>query len=100
SSCDWRFTADNLTPTTLEQKGQQHSLADAERNHITTALRLCRGVIGGRNGAAVRLGLPRTTLMAKMKRLGISLSDSHLTFVYDGSIDPLTHYRFSDDIET
>jgi hypothetical protein len=29
-----------------------------------------KGVIGGRNGAAARLGLPRTTLVAKMQRLG------------------------------
>jgi len=29
------------------------------------------GVVGGRNGAADRLGMPRTTLIAKMKRLGI-----------------------------
>jgi formate hydrogenlyase transcriptional activator len=31
-------------------------------------------VIGGRNGAAVRLGLPRTTLISKMQRLGINRS--------------------------
>jgi len=29
-------------------------------------------VLGGRNGAAARLGLPRTTLISKMKRLGIN----------------------------
>jgi DNA-binding NtrC family response regulator len=29
-------------------------------------------VIGGRNGAAARLGVPRTTLMYKMQRLGIN----------------------------
>jgi transcriptional regulator with GAF, ATPase, and Fis domain len=33
-------------------------------------------VIGGRNGAAARLGLPRATLIAKMKRLGIKLGQS------------------------
>jgi hypothetical protein len=31
-----------------------------------------RGVLGGPNGAAARLGLPRTTLIAKMKRLRIN----------------------------
>ena len=35
-------------------------------------LRQTEGVVGGRNGAADRLGMPRTTLIAKMKRLGIN----------------------------
>jgi hypothetical protein len=30
------------------------------------------GVVGGSNGAAARLGLPRTTLISKMRRLGIN----------------------------
>jgi DNA-binding NtrC family response regulator len=29
-------------------------------------------VIGGRKGAAAKLGLPRTSLIAKMQKLGIS----------------------------
>jgi hypothetical protein len=29
-------------------------------------------VVGGRNGAAAKLGLNRTTLLAKMRKLGIS----------------------------
>ena len=48
------------------------TLAEAERAHITATLRETDGVIGGPRGAAVRLGLPRTTLIAKMQRLGIS----------------------------
>lgn len=47
------------------------TLADAERAHITATLRETSGVVGGRNGAAARLGLPRTTLIAMMRRLGI-----------------------------
>jgi transcriptional regulator with GAF, ATPase, and Fis domain len=50
------------TPVTLKQ---------AESSHILQTLRQTKGVIGGRNGAASRLGLPRTTLIAKMRRLGI-----------------------------
>ena len=50
------------TPVTLEQ---------AEGAHILRTLQQTEGVIGGRNGAAARLGLPRTTLISKMKRLGI-----------------------------
>lgn len=39
---------------------------------VLQALEQVKGVIGGRNGAAARLGLPRTTLIARMRRLGIS----------------------------
>jgi transcriptional regulator with GAF, ATPase, and Fis domain len=49
-------------PVTLEQ---------AERSHILQTLEQTGGVVGGPNGAAARLGLPRTTLIAIMKRLGV-----------------------------
>jgi formate hydrogenlyase transcriptional activator len=48
------------------------TLADAERAHITATLRDTNWVIGGHNGAAFRLGLPRTSLLSRMRRLGIS----------------------------
>jgi formate hydrogenlyase transcriptional activator len=48
-------------------------LVDANRAHILATLRQARGVIGGRNGAAARLGMPRTTLISMMRRLGISI---------------------------
>jgi transcriptional regulator with GAF, ATPase, and Fis domain len=48
------------------------TLTDAERAHITATLRETNWVVGGRNGAAARLGLARTTLIARMKRLGIT----------------------------
>jgi formate hydrogenlyase transcriptional activator len=47
------------------------TLEDVERSHILQSLQQTEGVVGGRYGAAVRLGLKRTTLIAKMKRLGI-----------------------------
>jgi formate hydrogenlyase transcriptional activator len=47
------------------------TLDEAQRSHILQTLQETEGVIGGRYGAAARLGLPRTTLIAKMKRLGI-----------------------------
>jgi formate hydrogenlyase transcriptional activator len=47
------------------------TLADAERAHIVETLRETNGVVGGRSGAAARLGLPRTTLIARMQRLGL-----------------------------
>ena len=48
------------------------TLMDAEREHILAALEGTQWLVGGRNGAAARLGLPRTTLIAKMQKLGIS----------------------------
>jgi formate hydrogenlyase transcriptional activator len=48
------------------------SLADAERKHILQALRETDWVIGGPHGAAAQLEVRRTTLLYKMRRLGIS----------------------------
>jgi len=48
------------------------TMADAEREHITAALRATNWVLGGPKGAAAQLGLPRTTLLSRMQRLGIS----------------------------
>jgi formate hydrogenlyase transcriptional activator len=48
------------------------TLADAERAHILEVLREVDWVVGGRRGAAVRLGLPRTTLLHRMHKLGIT----------------------------
>jgi formate hydrogenlyase transcriptional activator len=48
------------------------TLKEAERSHILETLQQTRGVVGGPNGAAGRLGMPRTTLIAKMRHLGIS----------------------------
>ncbi len=47
----------------------------AEREHILRVLRECKGMIGGAHGAAERLGLKRTTLNSKMKKLGIKRRD-------------------------
>ena len=48
------------------------TLKDTERSLILRTLEAAGWVIGGANGAAARLGVKRTTLIAKMKRLGIS----------------------------
>jgi formate hydrogenlyase transcriptional activator len=48
------------------------TLADAEREHILGALRDSGWVLGGPKGAAARLGMKRSTLYKKMKKLGIS----------------------------
>lgn len=44
---------------------------DLERQGILEALKASGGAVGGPHGAAARLGLKRTTLNSKMKRLGL-----------------------------
>jgi formate hydrogenlyase transcriptional activator len=58
-----RVQADTAPPVTLQ---------DAERDHIRRVLEQANGVVGGPNGAAARLGMKRTTLQSKMKKLGIT----------------------------
>jgi len=50
----------------------QRTLKDSERSLILQTLEGSSWVIGGANGAAAKLGVKRTTLIAKMKKLGIS----------------------------
>ena len=47
-------------------------LAELERDHIVRALEASNWVVGGRNGAAERLGMKRTSLVYRMQKLGIS----------------------------
>ncbi len=51
------------------------TLHEAEREHVLRVLRETKGQIGGPDGAAERLGLKRTTLNSKLKKLGIERSD-------------------------
>jgi formate hydrogenlyase transcriptional activator len=51
------------------------TLADAEREHILGTLRETGWVVAGPKGAAVRLGMKRSTLQKKMKKLGICRPD-------------------------
>lgn len=50
-------------------------LRTAERDHILRVLRETKGMIGGTGGAAERLGVKRTTLNSKLKKLGITKHD-------------------------
>jgi formate hydrogenlyase transcriptional activator len=58
-----------------EAEIENPSLRAAEREHILRVLRETKGQIGGPDGAAARLGLKRTTLNSKLKKLGIMRSD-------------------------
>ena len=57
------------------EPSKQSTLAEVEREHILRVLREANGIIGGPRGAAARLGLKRTTLSAKMRKLRISRQD-------------------------
>ena len=48
------------------------TLAEAERLHIMKALEKSKWLVGGKSGAAARLGVKRTTLIDKMRKRGLS----------------------------
>jgi formate hydrogenlyase transcriptional activator len=56
----------------LQSKEDSRTLAQMERGYIAEILEKSNWVVGGRQGAAARLGLPRTTLISRMQKLGIS----------------------------
>jgi formate hydrogenlyase transcriptional activator len=70
-----RQTTEHLAISALfsaaAEAGSIETMDDAERAHITAALRGTNWVVAGPNGAAAQLGLPRTTLLSRMQRLGI-----------------------------
>jgi len=63
------------------------TLAEMERDYITETLQKTNWVVGGRAGAAAKLGLPRTTLIARMRKLGISRDRSELRNVWPAVAD-------------
>jgi formate hydrogenlyase transcriptional activator len=60
-----------MTPAAAMPTSCEGTLRDSERAMILKAIRAAKGMIGGPRGAAARLGLKRTSLISKMKRLGI-----------------------------
>jgi formate hydrogenlyase transcriptional activator len=60
-----------LTPAARQAEAPV-TLADAEREHIVGILRETGWVVGGPKGAAARLGMKRSTLQKKMKKLRIA----------------------------
>jgi len=71
-------SADLPTPTQMVAEltgGASDTLTDAEREHIVRVLKETNWVLGGPKGAAARLGMKRSTLHWKMKKLGICRPD-------------------------
>jgi len=72
-----------------ESHSQINGLAQIERDHIMRALEASNWVVGGRNGAADRLGMKRTSLVYRMKKLRITRPTS---FVHKSGVEGLpTH---------
>ena len=65
----------NRPAATLEVKPIK-TLAQAERDHILVALKEADWVLAGPHGAAARLGLNRSTLQFRMRKLGIVRPDA------------------------
>jgi formate hydrogenlyase transcriptional activator len=53
------------------RRAVRNVIAEVNRDEILRALKEAGGLVGGPNGAASRLGLKRTTLITRMKKLGI-----------------------------
>jgi formate hydrogenlyase transcriptional activator len=63
--------SEEAAPTAPRRRPVRSILAEVDRNQIVQALKEASGRVGGRDGAAARLGLKRTTFITRMKKLGI-----------------------------
>jgi formate hydrogenlyase transcriptional activator len=83
-----------------KQLAQPHAvtLAEAECGHILRALKETGWVVGGSRGAARKLGLKRTTLIGKMRKMGIARStEAVLSPVPQSLAQPRQHYSRGED---
>jgi formate hydrogenlyase transcriptional activator len=62
----------NGESVTLTSKRTRASIPALSREQVVEALKEAQGRVGGVDGAAARLGLKRTTLIAQMKKLGVN----------------------------
>ena len=60
-----------VAPGHVNANGESRTLEEAEREHIMATLKETRWVVSGPRGAAPRLGMNRSTLQFRMKKLGI-----------------------------
>jgi formate hydrogenlyase transcriptional activator len=66
---------EGVTPANLKTNGALHNvLEETERQQIFKALKQSNWVVAGPNGAAARLGMNRSTLQVRIRKLGISRS--------------------------
>jgi len=60
-------------PDAQTPSSELSTLEEMEREHVLRAIRACNWVLGGPHGAAVRLGMKRTTLAYRIRKLNIPL---------------------------
>lgn len=79
SDRELRAPLSELKPTAeVQGRGsddESRTLRDLERGHIVQALEKSNWVVGGPAGAAVKLGMKRTSLLYRMEKLGITRGD-------------------------
>ncbi|MDR3737009.1 MAG: sigma 54-interacting transcriptional regulator [Acidobacteriaceae bacterium] len=63
--------SENAKPVQIEFQSSP-DLEEMEREQILLVMKESRGIVSGPNGAAMRLGVKRSTLLSRMQRLGIS----------------------------
>jgi formate hydrogenlyase transcriptional activator len=64
-------------PTVTARPAGATTLEECEREHILHTLAETGWIVGGTRGAAIRLGIKRTTLISKMQKLGITRTLKH-----------------------
>jgi formate hydrogenlyase transcriptional activator len=74
---DLKFDVDRK-PVASNHERLQDLLDETERTHIVRVLEATNWVVAGPNGAAARLGMNRTTLQARMQKLGIRVARTGL----------------------
>src|SRR5216683_544328 len=74
-------------PNSATNGALHHLLEETERQQILDTLKQCNWVVAGPNGAAARLGMNRSTLQVRIRKLGISRASaqSHGFISYFGS---------------
>jgi transcriptional regulator with GAF, ATPase, and Fis domain len=60
------------TVASMKGKSPENELSKKQHEEIVRVLAECKGRVGGAEGAAARMGISRTTLISRMKRLGIN----------------------------
>ena len=73
------------SPRTVEEFGSHRTLEETERAQILATLRETGGVLSGPKGAARILGIHRSTLQFRMKKLGIERRPSEYELAGDHS---------------
>jgi formate hydrogenlyase transcriptional activator len=67
-------------PSRTVARSQPVTLRDAEIDHMLKALEESNWKVGGKSGAAARLGVSRTTLISKMQKRGFSRQTAQAGF--------------------